>query len=201
VEPYQQFERDFGAWAGVSNVVGCSSGTAALHLALESLKLPPGSSVLVPDYTMVACARAVTLAGLTPVFVDCGDDLLMRPDLLHGGAGFPLTTSAIMAVHVYGRRCDMGRVAEFAEVNGLAVIEDLAEAHGVKPHSFTDAAYGRFYKQQDNCRRGGRGGRVPRPPQRRPRLRAPVTRLHGIARLQPRSPRPQLSALQRPRPA
>ena len=78
-EPYQRLEK---LWAEMNDLssegmVACSSGTAALHLALESLKLPNGSYVAVPDYTMIACARAVTLAGLKPVFIDCTSDLLI----------------------------------------------------------------------------------------------------------------------------
>lgn len=145
-EPYQRLEVEFGRWARVSNVVGCSSGTAALHLALEALRLPPGSEVIVPTYTMIACARAVTLAGLVPVFVDCGDDLLLDPALL--ARALSHETRAIMAVHVYGRRCDMDAIAELAGTAGLAVVEDLAEAHGVAPHPATDAACWSFFRNK-----------------------------------------------------
>jgi perosamine synthetase len=143
VEAYQELEQRFGEWAGVRNVVGCNSGTAALHLALEALKLPSGSEVVVPDFTMVACARAVTLAGLVPVFVDCGDDLLIRPDLIR--EAITPRAGAIMAVHVYGRRCDM---AAIHRGNAHYVVEDLAEAHGVSPHPETDAACFSFYRNK-----------------------------------------------------
>lgn len=138
-------------------MVACSSGTAALHLALESLKLPQGSLVLVPDYTMVACARAVVMAGLVPVFVDCGDDLLMDMEVIEDyyrwrlspgqGSG---TVCAAMAVHVYGRRCNMTMLGEWASRQGGPVwlVEDLAEAHGVFPHRLTDAACWSFYKNK-----------------------------------------------------
>jgi dTDP-4-amino-4,6-dideoxygalactose transaminase len=80
---------------------------------------------------MIACARAVTLAGLTPVFVDCRDDLLLDPDLLNEN----LVTNhphlrAIMPVHVYGRGCDMLRITRFAHQHNLQIIEDCAEYHG-----------------------------------------------------------------------
>lgn len=155
MEPYLQLEKEWAEFNGYhpEQMVACSSGTAALHLALEALKLPQGSEVLVPDFTMVACARAVTLAGLVPVFVDCDERLLMDLRNIFGqgvGKGDPdkPTGSAVMAVHIYGRRCDMNNIAGFARMCGLKVIEDLAEAHGVRPHPDTNAACWSFYKNK-----------------------------------------------------
>lgn len=156
MEAYKQLEEAWSKWAGVSNVVACSSGTAALHLALESLGLPLGSEVIVPDLTMIACARAVTLAGLVPVFVDCGADLLIDPNLIEDAVTDQ--TRAIMAVHTYGRRCDMASISDVARKFDLCVIEDLAEAHGVKVDPHTDAACWSFYKNKIVC--GEEGGAV-----------------------------------------
>jgi perosamine synthetase len=158
MRPHEQLEQELGDWAGypAENVVVCSSGTAALHLALEAFRLPPGSEVLVPDFTMIACPRAVSLAGLTPVFVDCGryDDLLM--DWFLAGTAITENTRAVMPVHVYGRRS--GVPADAFRRYGLRIVEDLAEAHGVKPHPDTDAACWSFYRNKIVC--GEEGGAV-----------------------------------------
>ena len=153
-QPYEQLERDFGRWAGVENVVACSSGTAALHLALEALRLPPGSEVIVPDYGMIACPRAVTLAGLLPVFVDCRDDLLMdlsdMEDFLAATQDNELP-AAIILVHVYGRTIDWKRFHQIVsrQAPGRLIIEDMAEAHGAKINTRrTDAAAWSFYKNK-----------------------------------------------------
>lgn len=148
MEPYQELEQKFGSWLGwkPSNVVACSSGTAALHLALESLGLPLGSEVIVPEFTMIACARACVLAGLKPVFVDCGEDLLMRPDLLEHT--ITSDTSAIMPVHIYGRLCNMEAICRIANRRNLAVIEDSAESHGAKHKWVSDAVCWSFYKNK-----------------------------------------------------
>lgn len=150
MEPYEKLEAEWGRFAGVENVVACNSGTAALHLALESLGLPPGAGVIVPDFTMVACARAVAMAGLTPVLVDCGPDLLTDPAALVRAVeyGAARGLKAVMAVHVYGRPAQMGLVTDLAAKYGLAVVEDLAEAHGYPPHPLTDAACWSFYKNK-----------------------------------------------------
>lgn len=128
METYQRLEREFSDWAGLPNTVACSSGTAALHLALEAFRFPLGSSVIVPEYTMVACARAVILAGLRPIFVDCGKDLLLRTDLLD--AVVRPDTVAIMPVHIYGRICDLKAIHDWAWKRSIYVVEDRAEAHG-----------------------------------------------------------------------
>lgn len=149
MEPFQRLEAKIGKWMGyeAQNVVACSSGTAALHLALESLQLPPASKVIVPDYCMIACARAVTLAGLEPVFVDCGDDLNIDANKVLP-ASFNHDVRAVLAVHTYGRRCDMDTIHGTARKFNLRVIEDMAEIHGVKPHPETDAACWSFYKNK-----------------------------------------------------
>jgi dTDP-4-amino-4,6-dideoxygalactose transaminase len=146
MEPYQELEQSFAQWLGVDSTrcVACSSGTAALHLALESLPIQQRSVVAVPDYTMVACARAATLAGMIPTFVDCGDDLLMDTRQLPND---PRVTCG-MAVHVYGRRCDMVGVHRWAQRNYAMVIEDMAEIHGVPPHPDTHAACWSFYENK-----------------------------------------------------
>lgn len=146
MQPYQQLE---AAWAEFndldpSGMVACSSGTAALHLAMEAFQLSPGSEVIVPDFTMIACARAVALASLENVFIDCGDDLLLDHRLL-GNVANP---SAIIAVHVYGRRCSMDQIAARAGEAGCFIVEDSAEAHGVRPHPRTDAMCVSFYKNK-----------------------------------------------------
>jgi|GEM_PF-1249381 len=146
LKTHEQLEYEFAAWQGESpeNMVACSSGTAALHLALEALALRPGSEVLVPEFTMIACARAVTMAGLSPVFVDCNkDDLLMSVEDMQRKT--TRRTTAVMPVHIYGRRCDMAAIGEIARLSRLCIVEDMAEAHGVELFSGTHAACWSFY--------------------------------------------------------
>lgn len=59
-----------------------------------------------------------------------------------------MSIKAILVVHVYGRRVNMDAVHAIAERYGLLVVEDLAEAHGVKPHPKTHAACHSFYKNK-----------------------------------------------------
>jgi dTDP-4-amino-4,6-dideoxygalactose transaminase len=126
-----RFEEEFAAYNGVAHGVACSSGTTALTLALRALGIGPGDEVLVPEFTMIASAWAVTYTGATPVFVDCGDDLTIDVSLIE--SKITPRTKAIMPVHIYGRRCAMDEIMKIAYEYNLRVVEDSAEAHGVRP--------------------------------------------------------------------
>jgi perosamine synthetase len=150
VEAYERLEAEWGRWAGypAGNVVACASGSAAVLLALQGLRLPPGAEVVTGDFNMIAVPRAISLAGLVPVFVDCGEDLNPEPARIYEAVS--RRTAAILAVHVYGRACDMDHV-ETAAVTGagrVAVVEDLSEAHGVIPHPSADAAAWSCYRNK-----------------------------------------------------
>lgn len=177
MEAYQKLEEEWEKWVGVPNVVAVASGSAALHVAIEALQLPPRSRVIVPNLTMIACARAVTLAGHEPVFVECGPDLCLNPDYLPQALG--MRTAAIMAVHIYGRPCNMNKIGEFARKNDLWLIEDMAEAPTWKPHLETDAVCWSFYKNKIVA--GEEGGAVAFPRNRDYARRARGLRCFGYS--------------------
>lgn len=158
MQAFEQLEIEFGKFIGNPNTVACSTGSSALHLSLEVLKKPGWSNrsrVIVPEFTMIACARAVVLADMQPVFVDCDERLLMQVD------GLPTwNVRALMAVHIYGRQRNMPVFHKFAKENGIAVIEDCAEIHGVIPHPDTDAACWSFYQNKIICCPNGEGGMI-----------------------------------------
>lgn len=126
-----EFEKSFATWNNTKYGVACSSGTAALILALRALNIGPGDEVIVPEFTMIASAWAVTHTGAKPVFADCTDDLTIDCDLIE--EKITDKTKVIMPVHIYGRRCNMNRIMEIAYGYNLRVVEDSAEAHGVRP--------------------------------------------------------------------
>lgn len=163
MQAYEQLELKFAEWVGDAPecAVACNSGTSALHLALEALRmsagLPLNSSILVPEFTMVACARAAVMAGLRPIFVDCGDDLLMHPKELHR-ISQETSSRFIMPVHIYGRGCAMRDIAQIADYNNSLIIEDCAEYHGAPISGVSDAYCWSFYKNKIVC--GEEGGMV-----------------------------------------
>jgi len=125
---FEQLEKEYAKYLGNKGAVSCNTGTAALHLALEALKLPKDSEVIVPEFTMVASAWAVYYSRLNPVFVDCNDDMLINLDLVE--KAITSKTKVLMVTHVYGRVVNMTRVMEIAKKYNLRVIEDACEAQG-----------------------------------------------------------------------
>ncbi len=141
--------------------VSCSSGTAALHLACEVMEIESEyQEVLVPNFAMVACARAVSLATMEPLFVDVKDDGLISPWHVHdaidnaydgvGNSNWKPGRKIVGAVVVntYGRRYDVFSFRKATESYNLFLIEDMAECHGVPPSYNADAACWSFYKNK-----------------------------------------------------
>jgi dTDP-4-amino-4,6-dideoxygalactose transaminase len=106
--------------------VACSSGTTALTLALASLGIKEGDEVIVPDFTMIATAWAVSYLGAKPVFVDCDSRFCIDVNQIE--EKITPKTKAIIPVHIYGRVCNMDRILEIARDYNLKVVEDSCEA-------------------------------------------------------------------------
>jgi len=105
-----------------------SSGTAALHLAIEALT-SPGDEVLVPTITYVATYSAITAAGCIPISCDILADSALI-DLSDAKTKISSKTKMILPVH-YGGNCgDIDDVYAFAKKNNLRIIEDAAHAFG-----------------------------------------------------------------------
>jgi perosamine synthetase len=123
------FEEEFAALVGAPLAVACSSGTAALHLALLALELGPGNEVITVSHSFIATANAVRYVGATPVFVDVEADTgNLDPALVE--AAITDRTRAILAVHQLGMPCDLGRILPMARRHNLPVVEDAACAIG-----------------------------------------------------------------------
>jgi perosamine synthetase len=128
-EYVDRFEADFAAFCGVTEAVSCTNGTAALHLSLAALGIGPGDEVIVPVLTYIATANAVRYCGATPVFVDVEPET-MTIDPLEVERRLTPKTKAIIPVHLYGQCADMEPILDLAMANGVAVVEDAAQAHG-----------------------------------------------------------------------
>jgi dTDP-4-amino-4,6-dideoxygalactose transaminase len=158
----REFETRWAEWTGARHAVSCSSGTAALHLALLALGVGPGDEVIVPSHSFIASSSAVALAGATPVFCDVGEDQTID---WRGVA--PLVsgrTRAVIAVHLYGAVCDMGPLLAEAQGRGLAVIEDCAQCVGGEYKGRKAGTAGRAgcfsFSQTKHITTAGEGGRV-----------------------------------------
>jgi dTDP-4-amino-4,6-dideoxygalactose transaminase len=122
-----EFERRLGAYLDAPTAVAVSSCSAALHLALAALDLPPGSEVITSSMTFCATANAIVHAGHEPVFADC-DPRTLNIDVADVRRKLTPRTRAILPVHFAGRPCDVGALAALAREHGLALVEDAAHA-------------------------------------------------------------------------
>ena len=145
----QQFENDFADFCGVKACVGVGNGLDALRLILLGLGIGEGDEVIVSANTFIATVLAITYVGATPILVDADKKTqLINCDLIE--EAITSKTKAIIAVHLYGKLCDMDKICDIARGNNLYVIEDAAQAHGAerngkKAGSFGDAAGFSFY--------------------------------------------------------
>ena len=134
-----KFEEELADFLGVECVVGVSSGTDALILALKSLDLERGDLVLTTPFTFVASASSAIWANATPAFVDV-DPETMNMDLdelervLKGldKRVDPGRVKAIVAVHLFGRSLDLERLDRISREYGVVVVEDVAQALGAE---------------------------------------------------------------------
>jgi UDP-4-amino-4,6-dideoxy-N-acetyl-beta-L-altrosamine transaminase len=127
-----EFESALAAVTEAPAAAACSSGTAALHLALASLDVGPGDVCIVPAITFLATATAARFCGAEVVFADVDPATgLMTAETLReaiGRAG--AAAKAVLPVHLGGRLCAMPELAEIASAAGLRIVEDACHALG-----------------------------------------------------------------------
>jgi perosamine synthetase len=140
-----RFERELAARVGAPAAVACSSGTAALHVALLLAGVQKDDEVVLPTLTFIAPVNVVTYLGAHPVLIDAEPtyyqldpaklaSFLTQGCKVEGGALRNRATgrrvAAIVPVHVLGHSCDMDPILELARRLGLKVIEDATESLG-----------------------------------------------------------------------
>ena len=129
------FEREFAHAVNVPHAVALSSGTAALHLALQILGIGCGDEVITSTMTFAATANAIAYVGATPVFVDVSRETwTIDPDLIEeelerrARCGRP--AAAVLTVDLYGQCAEYARITKICRAHGVPLIEDAAEALG-----------------------------------------------------------------------
>ena len=126
----------------VAAAIAVNSGSSALRLAFESLRIEAGREVLVPALTFISTAYAASDAGLVPVFVDV-DPQTLTIDPIAAQAAMTEKTAAIVPVHLHGQMAEMHSLLDLADTYGLYVIEDAAQAHGAT-FTFSSNEYARY---------------------------------------------------------
>jgi len=178
-----EFERLLGEYLGVPHVVGVTSCTEGLMLALLAFGIGPGDEVITTPMTFIATPNSVLYLGASPVFADVDPATgLLDPAAVE--AAITPRTKAIIAVHLYGQMAEVQKLRAIADKHHLVLIED--SAHGVEmrregaaPGQLGDAAVFSFYATKTIT--SGDGGAIAvRDPAINERLRR--LRNHGMTK-------------------
>ena len=143
------FEQEFCQVTGASHAAAVSSGTAALHLALQLVGVTRGDEVFCSTLTFAATANPITYLGAKPVFID-SDRISwnMNPDLLQEAlqkrAYFGKLPKAVIVVHLYGQSADIEPILKLCDQYNIPLIEDAAEALGATYKGLSPGTFGRF---------------------------------------------------------
>ena len=121
------FEEEISRFCGARFAIGLSSGTDALLVALMAIGIRPGDEVVTTSYSFFATAGVIARLGARPVFVDIEPDTF-NLDIKAAASRITSRTKAIVPVHLFGQSVEMGRLIAIAAEQGIAVIEDAAQA-------------------------------------------------------------------------
>src|SRR5438132_587397 len=112
-------------------VMPCSSGTAALHIAVAAAGIGPGDEVITSPITDIGTVIGVIYQQGVPLFADLGASTY-NLDPMDVERRITPKTKAIIAVHLCGNPCDLRALKTLADRRGLVLIEDAAQAWGSK---------------------------------------------------------------------
>jgi perosamine synthetase len=126
-----RFEEQIAERVGAPFAAALSSGTAGLHLLCRIAGIGPGDEVITSPLSFVASANCFILEGATPVFADI-DPHTLNMDPAAVEAAVTERTRAIVTVDMFGYPCELDELRRIADLHGLTLIEDAAEAVGAE---------------------------------------------------------------------
>jgi len=124
----ERFEREFAALHGVAHAMACTSGTAAIHLAVAAVNPDPGDEIITSPITDMGSVAPILLQNAVPIFADLDPETYtLDPESVRRKVSD--RTRAIIPVHLFGNPTDMDGLGEIASKHGLAVVEDCCQAY------------------------------------------------------------------------
>lgn len=124
----KSFESELAKRVGAAHCHLCSSGTAAVSIALAACGIGAGDEIIIPPFTFIATVEAVLTAGAVPVFADIDETLCLDPDRLE--PALTPRTKAVMPVHMCGTMARIDEIKSFCDRRGLILIEDACQSLG-----------------------------------------------------------------------
>src|SRR5258705_2134937 len=118
-----EFQKRFAVMYGRKHCIACSSGTAAVHIALGAIQLPPGSEVITSAITDMGSLTGMLYQGLVPVFADVEADTL-NMDAASARRCVTERTRALLVVHHGGLAANMDAFEDLGREFHLPIVED-----------------------------------------------------------------------------
>ncbi|MFP3355714.1 aminotransferase class I/II-fold pyridoxal phosphate-dependent enzyme [Planococcus sp. SIMBA_143] len=143
------FEREIAKYAQVEDAAATSSGTAAIHLALELLEVGKDDIVFCSTLTFIASANPILYTGATPVFIDSEESTWnMSPvaleKALKDAKQKDKLPKAVIIVHLYGQSAMLDELMAICERYGVPIVEDAAESLGSYYKGQPSGSFGKF---------------------------------------------------------
>ena len=158
----KDFETNFAKTLGIDHAYACTSGTAAIHIAVAAVNPEPGDEIITTSITDMGALTPILYQGAIPVFADV-DPLTCNVTAETIEPRISAKTKAIIVTHLFGNPCKMDEIMELANSRGIPVIEDAAQAFGAEYKGRkigTIGAIGCFSMQQGKHITTGEGGLV-----------------------------------------
>ena len=130
-ESVYKFEEEFARYCGTRYAVSTASGTAALQIALQSMRIEQLDEVVTTPFSFFATSNAVIHAGAQPRFADV-ENGGFNLDPAKVETKLTPMTRAIVPVHLYGQPSRMDEFRDLAEDKGISIVEDACQAHGAE---------------------------------------------------------------------
>jgi len=124
-----QLESLLAKFHGVKHALVCSSGTVAVHIALEAIQAQDGAEVILAGYDFPGNFRCIQQSRMFPVLVDI-DPSTWSLSVQDVQEAITDQTVAIIASHLHGGMAAMEMLEGLARMHGLATIEDACQATG-----------------------------------------------------------------------
>ena len=142
-ERVAEFEKKFADYCGTTHAVAVNNGTAALHAALLAADIGSGDEVIVPSFSFIATASAVSMTGAKPIFVDVNEQTFGIDPAQVEGSVTP-KTKAVIGVHLFGQPFDVPGIQHVCELHNLTLIEDAAQAQGAMYNGEKSGGFGQL---------------------------------------------------------
>jgi dTDP-4-amino-4,6-dideoxygalactose transaminase len=139
----KQFEKKFSKFNGAKYCAGVGNGFDALSIAFKSLNLEKDSEVLIPSNAYIACILSVINAGLKPVLIEPNINTY-NIDAKKIKEKISRNTKVILALHLYGKPCDIINIKSICNSKKLYLVEDCAQSHGASVDKKMVGTFGDF---------------------------------------------------------